>query len=158
MIYAVFDTGVTPHTSPTFPAIVNVYVTPGFIANPARLHKYCVPLARLVTAGAAHPPGWSATTFTIDAETVSTTVRLVSVAAPAFVTTTRYVIASPTPGFAGTCCFTTDTFVTGGFTHPPTAFEKLSITAHAVPAITYAVFVTIVGAHTSPIRPVIVNV
>jgi hypothetical protein len=159
MTNAVFDIGSVAHTSPTRPAIVKVYTTPGFIVNPALVHRYCVPEPAIdVTAGTAHPAGWSEVAPMMAASTVSTIVSAVRVAVPLLVTTTRYVIASPTPGLAGDCCLSTVRFVVGGLTTCPIATDWTEGILQMVPAATSAVFDTCVAAHTSPTPPEIVNV
>jgi len=89
---------------------------------------------------------------------VSSTVRFVIVIVPVFVTTTRYVIAEPVPGAAGFWLFTTDNPVTGACTTAPTPFEFHTVVPHGVVAFTHAVFDTAVFTHTTPTRPLIVNV
>ena len=82
------------------------------------------------------------------------------VAVPVLVTTIWYVTPAPTPGATGVCTFTTLIPNTSGeaTTVKAVTFVSIAVVLHAVLASTYAVFVTTVSTHTSPIVPVIVNV
>jgi len=157
--YAVSDTQVGTHTTPTLPVIVNVYDVAGYIVNPLRLHTYSVPVpATLVTTGAAHPAGWSPALPTTTGEIVSVTSMFSIVAPPVFVTTMRYVSNSPIPGVAGACCFTTEMFRIGAGRVNDVRFVYMYVAVHALDPNTYAVLLATVCTHTGPTTPVIVNV
>ena len=156
--YAVFDTAVVTHTGPTTPVIVNVHTDPRSNAIPPLVHWNGVPLPTLVTAGVGNPLGSDAVALVTTGEIVSITTRFVSVIVPVFVTTTRYVTGEPIPGAAGSCAFTTEIPVTGACTTIPTPLLLHTVVPHGVAAITYAVFDTAVFTHTTPTRPLIVNV
>jgi hypothetical protein len=85
-------------------------------------------------------------------------VRLVIVIIPVFVTTSRYVTGAPVPGDAGVCVFTIVRLVTAGWITDPTTFVASPTVPHTPVPVTYAVFDTAVGAHTTPTNPVTVNV
>ncbi len=79
----------------------------------------------------------------ITGEIVSTTMRPTTVVPPVFATTIWYVTGSPIPGFAGIKFFIVVTpRIPDGTTVNPTAFVKMSVEVHTVPAVTYAVFDT----------------
>jgi hypothetical protein len=68
------------------------------------------------------------------------------------------VTGAPVPGDAGACVFTIDRFVTGAASTTATPFVVSVVVEHGLAAITNPVFDTAVVAHTTPYRPLIVNV
>ena len=84
-----FETEVGTQTSPTVPVMVNVRLVPGLNVNPLRDQMYLVPPVTSVGPRTAKPAGSSVVSLSITGEMVSVTTRLVRVAEPTFVTTTR---------------------------------------------------------------------
>jgi len=156
--YAVFDTAVSTHTTPTVPVIVNVHACPSPNVTALLDHPNSVPDVTPVTAGVGKPEGSDAVALVITGEIVSVTTRFVIVIVPVFATTTRYVTVAPVPGAAGVCVFTIDNPVTGAGTRIPARFVFHTVVPHGVVAMIKAVFDTPVFTHTTPIRPVIENV
>ena len=149
--YAVFDTAVAAHTTPTCPLIVNVNAFPKPRLVAALLHANTVPVpATLVTVGVGKPVGSLAVPLITTGEIVSVTVSAVSVASPVFVTTIAYVNAFPVPGVGVVWIFTTEIPVVTAGTKAPTALLFRVACAHAIPPVAYAVFDTCVAAHTTP--------
>ena len=113
----------------------------------------------VVIAGAPNPTGWSfpSPPITVPA-TVSVTVIVVIVAPPVFVTTIRYVIPWPTPGFDGLCVLLTVNANAGAGSVKLVGFVIVVVSPHPVASVTNAVLLTSACAHTSPVAPVIVNV
>ena len=155
---AICVTGVATHTFPTAPVRVNVRLVPGRTLNPLPVHTKRVPPATELSSGAANPGGcWVEATSTAR-ETVSTSVRSVTVAPPVFETRIVYVTPEPVAGVTGVCATTAATASTG----PTVKLVAGDVTVHAEPhastATASAWLVTAVDAHGSPTTPVTVNV
>jgi hypothetical protein len=91
------------------------------------------------------------------AETVSVTVRSVTVTLPAFATTIRYVTASPDRGLPGDCVTTTVTS-TPGRKNPVAPESRVTLIPQSLPPSTYARLAAESGVHARPTLPVTVNV
>src|SRR5687767_11061904 len=103
-------------------------------------------------------PGWSVVTPLRTYGTVSTTMRDVSVEAPRLATSIRQVTGVPIPPVAVCTCEIATDIGAGGTTNPEPPLNAPAGAAHTSDAVTHAVAVTGVAAHTAPIVPAMVSV